>query len=241
MKAFQSNLWSLKKQQKIEISIKNIKLVFYFKHKQPLLFPMKSKTILKPLKVYLIHKPLKFQLAASSTLISDNNTPLQVLTKRFRTSLESRNDPNISEMSSPKNNPFEATIHIFQFFKKLYHKVLCTLIELRYEIFYNSFTEYINQYTIIWNVPKYSNCSNCHTFMLSTVPASFPAFSALFLAPLIVAATYCLSSTYNNHFHTNESLNPTLNPFQSQINQLLPLIKILLHIYLNFFCSYCES
>ena len=105
-------------------------MVFYFKHKQPLLFPIKLETILKPLKVYLIHKPLKFQLATSSTLISIKNTPLQLLTKTFRTNLDSRNDPNISEMSSSKNKPFDANIHNFHFQNTL-TQIFCTLKKLR--------------------------------------------------------------------------------------------------------------
>ena len=129
MKGPRLNQWSLKKLLKRQRQ----KVILVFTQRTSVISSPKLKNS-KTIETISHTEVTDFLPQTSSNLIPDKSIPLQVPTKITRSKHDSQHDPNITETSASKDDPFDATNHQFHLKKlQLYH--VCNLIELKEENF----------------------------------------------------------------------------------------------------------
>ena len=80
---------------------------------------------------------------------------------------------------------------------------------------YNPFADYINQFQNHSTVTNQSNRSNNPTFLPIINSTSVPALRRPPMTPFSIVDAYSMSSTNNNPFQTNTSLNATATSSQT--------------------------
>ena len=102
----------------------------------------------------------EISLSTSSTLVSGNNTPLQVPTKTIRSTSDTYSDPNTSEKFASQDNSLGAASHSFEIQKTAFLSFSHFARIERILALYNPFTYHISLLQNYSTLTYQSNRSN---------------------------------------------------------------------------------